>query len=38
MSVPHKIQWLLDGGKIQEIEASDADVAALRQKMILSTR
>lgn len=38
MSVPDRIQRLLDGGQLQDVEASDADVAALWQKAVTSAR
>lgn len=38
MSVPHRLQRLLDGGQLQEITAPDADVVALWQKAVTSAR
>lgn len=38
MSIPHRIQRLLDGGQLQEFAALDADVSALWQKAVASAR
>ena len=38
MTVPAKIQRLLDGRQLETIETSDADVAALWQKAVASAR
>lgn len=38
MTVPVKLQRLLDGGNLQTIDAPDADVAALWRKAVTSAR
>lgn len=38
MSIPHRIERLLDGGQLQEITAPDADVASLWEKAVASAR
>lgn len=38
MNVPHRIQRLLDGGQLREMEAPDRDVAAFWEKAVISAR
>ena len=38
MSVPHRIQRLLDGAQLQEVQGTDEDVAALWEKSVASAR
>lgn len=38
MSIPHRVQRLLDGGQLQETVAQDRDVAALWEKAVVSAR
>lgn len=38
MSIPHRIQRLLEGGQLQETTAPDASVAALWEKAVASAR
>ncbi len=38
MSIPHRIQRLLDGAQLQEVTATDQDVSALWEKAVASAR
>ncbi|HYW07149.1 MAG TPA: hypothetical protein VE913_09350 [Longimicrobium sp.] len=38
MSIPHRIQRLLDGAQLQEVTATDEDVSALWEKAVASAR